>query len=123
MSDATLIESIKTIVGEYIDATDQCTFLYGTVMSASPLSIYINEKLTIAEDFLVKTRNVTDYELEIDIEDKNTWKTETADAHTHEIKGKKKLKVLNALKSGEKVILVRQQGGQKYLVLDRIGVA
>ena len=119
MSDATLIESIKTIVGEYIDATDQCTFLYGTVMSASPLSIYINEKLTIAEDFLVKTRNVTDYELEIDIEDKNTWKTETADAHTHEIKGKKKLKVLNALKQGEKVVLIRQQGGQKYLVLDR----
>lgn len=117
MADATLKESIKTIVGEYIEANDQCTFLYGTVTSAAPLAIYINEKLTITEEFLVKARNVTDHEIEVEIEP--AWNTETADAHKHQIKGKKKLKVLNALKQGEKVVLIRQQGGQKYLVLDR----
>jgi len=29
--------------------------------------------------------------------------------------------IYNALKAGEKVILIRQQGGQKFIVIDRIG--
>ena len=36
-----------------------------------------------------------------------------------EMDEKKKIKIKNALQSGEKVVMVRQQGGQKYMVLDR----
>ncbi len=40
--------------------------------------------------------------------------------HKHAIKGRKKLKLCNGLQVGEKVLLLRWQGGQKYLVLDRM---
>ena len=40
--------------------------------------------------------------------------------HHHDIKGRKKIIVHNGLLLGEKVILLRMQGGKKYLVIDRI---
>lgn len=42
-------------------------------------------------------------------------------AHAHGYKGRKTFTVHNGLKVGEKVLLIRLQGGQKYLVLDRCG--
>ncbi len=47
--------------------------------------------------------------------------TEDATKHAHEYKGRKKVLLHYGLKQGESVLLVRMQGGQKYLVLDRIG--
>lgn len=40
--------------------------------------------------------------------------------HTHAYKGRKKFTVHNALKTGERVILMRVQGGNQYVVLDRM---
>ena len=40
--------------------------------------------------------------------------------HTHEIVGKKTMTIHNALKVGDKVALLRKQGGQSYFILDRI---
>lgn len=43
-------------------------------------------------------------------------------SHTHEYKGKKKFTVHLALNTGEKVLLLRADGGQQYIVLDRVEV-
>lgn len=115
-----LDETIKQIVGNYIAAQDLTTFLYGTVTRGAPLEIQIDadKKLTLGMDFLVLTSAVRDIDLDVEIE----WETETGgktEPHKHEIKKEKKMKIKNALKTGEKVILIRQQGGQKYLVVDR----
>lgn len=40
--------------------------------------------------------------------------------HHHDIKGRKKIIIHNGLTVGEKVILLRQHGGQKYVVIDRV---
>lgn len=42
-------------------------------------------------------------------------------AHTHKITGKKKITVHNGLAVGDGVILIRQQEGQRFIVVDRIG--
>lgn len=42
-------------------------------------------------------------------------------AHNHAYKGRKKFTVHNGLVVGDEVILLRQQGGQKYIVVDKIG--
>ena len=86
--------------------------------SAAPLKIRIDDKLVLDGSTLVIPRYLTDHEQEIEAE----FDTETAGspAHEHSVKlEKKKIKIKNALQSGEKVIMVRQQGGQKYMVLDR----
>jgi hypothetical protein len=41
-------------------------------------------------------------------------------SHLHNIAGRKRMRVYNGLHKGEKVVLLRMRGGQKYLVLDRI---
>ena len=41
-------------------------------------------------------------------------------AHTHSITGKKTIYVHNSLQEGEEVILIRQAGGQEYIVFDRV---
>ena len=43
------------------------------------------------------------------------------DAHSHPVAGKKQAKVHLALKAGEQVVLLRMQGGGRYLVLGRVG--
>ena len=40
--------------------------------------------------------------------------------HKHSYKGRKKFTVHNALKKGEKVVMIKLQGGQKFVVLDRV---
>lgn len=101
------------------------TFEYGTVTSVSPLRIQVEQKKTLTKAQLVLTRNVTDFETEITVD----WTTgnrsggsgdSAFSSHNHDIDGKKKIKVHNALKVGDKVVLMKQHGGQKYLVVDRV---
>ena len=40
--------------------------------------------------------------------------------HEHEYKGRKKIMMHYSLRKGEKVVLIRQAGGQLYYILDRI---
>ena len=89
--------------------------------------------MTLGAAQLVLTRNVTEHEVLVTTE----WETEkelskhthmiedkeTQDnnlEHVHKITGKKKLIVHNALVVGEEVVLIRQQGGQKYIIIDRV---
>ena len=41
-------------------------------------------------------------------------------SHAHPYKGRKVFTVHKALKTGETVVLIQLQGGQKYLVVDRV---
>ena len=55
----------------------------------------------------------------------HTYRGETSEGgdseHKHGYKGKKKIMLHYGLKQGESVLLIKMQGGQKYIVLDRIG--
>ena|GEM_PF-288759 len=41
-------------------------------------------------------------------------------SHSHGMSGKREMTIYNALKKGEEVILIQKQGGQQYIVLDRV---
>lgn len=113
-----IVSSIKKGAKETIQADDPTAIQFGEVISVVPLKILVEQKklLTIAQ--LVLTRNVRDYEIEITVEHV-TEGGNGPDTHTHEYKGKKKFIVHNGLKLGDKVMLVKMQGGQKYIVLDK----
>jgi hypothetical protein len=96
------------------------------VTGTEPLSIRIDQKTELGPAQLVLGRNVTDYEVEITV----NWDTEEKEggsmydafaAHAHAIKGRKKITIHNGLVVGDEVLLVREQGGQKYIVVDRKG--
>ena len=100
--------------------------LFGVVVSENPLKIKLDSGKILPESFLVLCRNVTDYTVQMVVNHQvekmsGGAKDPSFRAHIHQYKGTKPFKVLNALKAGENVVLISMQGGQRYLVLDRVG--
>ena len=98
---------------------------YGTVTSEFPLKITLEQKLTLTYKQLVLSSLVRDFDVDMTVdhttEEKSGGSSDASFApHSHEYKGKKTFKVHLGLKKGEKVMLLRMQGGQKFIVLDRI---
>ncbi len=114
MSD--LVNLIKKISIKAVDNSNPVKVIYGVVENILPLQIKIDPKIILQESQLILTRNVTDYEVEMTVE----HFTEETLSHNHEYKGKKIFTIHNALKANEKVVLFRQSGGQKFLVVDRV---
>lgn len=144
-----MIEVIQDIIRQSIDFNKFSDITYGEVVGVDPLKIKLNEILTLEEENIILTNAVKDHEIDITVqwetEDKNiqgvdththpfidtgalgiTKSAETLPStninstHKHDIKGKKKIIVHNKLKSGEKVLMIKTYGGQKYVVIDRI---
>lgn len=100
MSEYTqMLEIIKRAAIEAVGAAKPFSFTYGTVTKTSPLTISIDQKLELKPAQLLLTNAVREYAAETSA-------------------GKIILKM--GLKLGEKVLLLRIQGGQSYIVLDRL---
>lgn len=130
LNSSDFVKVIKKSAIEAVNNSKPADIFYGTVQSISPLTIFIDQKLILSEKFLIIPESLTDYETEISFDDPSikqvftTWNMEeTSESTPSKISFKEKIKhkitVYNSLKVGEKVILLRQQGGQKYMVLDR----
>lgn len=94
-----LLELIKKIAVKTVEAGKPADFCFGKVTSTSPLKISIEQKITLDVAQLILTRNVTNFETKLNGSE---------------------VTVENALKLNEEVVLLRQKGGQKFLVLDRV---
>lgn len=99
------VKTMKKAALEAVNASKPVEVCFGKVTSASPLKILVEQKMTLGAAQLVLSRNVTTYTTEITVGGA----------------AKEKITVHNGLVVGDEVILLRQQGGQKYIVMDRIG--
>ena len=135
MADANeLVKAMKKAARDEREASKPVNVFFGEVQAVSPLKINVEQKMVLGEAQLVLTRNVTDHMVTVTVQ----WNTESHEVrhkhtgdegdtgytevpHSHEIEGGKTLLIHNALKVGDEVILIRQQGGQKFVVIDRIG--
>ena len=125
MSAAMLLQTLQAVVQQTVQAGRLSDWLIGIVETVSPLSIRIDQKDTIAEDFLVLTDAVRDYDVDIGVshttENRSGGSGDAEFAsHNHDYAGRKKIHVYNALHVGEPVLLIRQTGGQKYCILSRV---
>lgn len=120
-----LLEIIQQVAVEAVKSNNPVNVLFGVVTSEQPLEITVDQKRILSQEFLILTRSVTDYEVNMTV-DHVTEKMSGGGgdpsfaSHMHQYKGTKPFKVLNALKQGEKVLLLVMQGGQKYIVVDRV---
>lgn len=120
-----LLEVIKKVAIDAVEANNPVNVVFGTVTSESPLEITIDQKLILTKEFLILTRSVTDYEVNMQVNHVTEKMSggggdPSFASHMHQYKGTKPFKVLNALKQGEKVLLIAMQGGQKFVVVDRV---
>lgn len=122
-----LVKLVKRAAVEAVQASSPTGVEYGFVTSASPLEITVDQKKILTEAQLILTDAVRDYAVEMttlpefhETEETSGGSGDAAFAsHKHKYQGRKKWKVHNALKTGEKVILLRCDGGQQYVVMDR----
>ena len=60
VADSNLVQLIKRIAVEAVQASKPCDYTIGTVTSTSPLKIKVSQTLELEEDFLHLARSVTD---------------------------------------------------------------
>lgn len=131
MADANeLVVAMKKAALDAMEASKPVNVYFGKVESVSPLKINVEQKMILGEAQLILSRNVTDFKTQITGGNiKNYYYTGDIESgtlpvpspvHVHAV-GKIEVTVHNALKVGDEVILIRQQEGQKFIVVDRLG--
>lgn len=146
-----LIGAIKQAAIDAVTASNPTTIFFGIVTGTDPLTITAEQKLELDEDQLVLARNVTEHWIEMTVDHEtvdytyehsyehthditvqdsysgggsgsaSTESVSFTNTHRHDYKGRKRFLLHNQLVTGEKVILLRLQGGQKFIVIDRLG--
>jgi len=130
-----LLKTIKKAATDATEAGKPVNVCFGKVTRVNPIEILVEQKLRLGEAQLVLCRNVTDHMTEVTVQ----WESESHEIrhrhkestgsftdyektpHRHVIEGRKNFLLHNGLEVGDEVILLRQQGGQKYIVIDRVG--
>ena len=105
MPDMGWVQLMKHAAMEAVSASTPCTYCTGVVTAEKPLEIKISQAVTIDADFIDIPEKMTDYNARIEI-----------GGVTHECV------VKNGLRTGDKVLLLRKAGGQRFAVLDRVVV-
>ena len=137
-----LLDIMKRAAIDANEASQPTDLRFGTVTSVTPLSVQITNQMTIPQSLLVLPIHLTDYTVPVTF----NWTTETAGDHDHSYSGtdseedsysgnvdnngnhthqvvsdeSKTITIHNALKVGDKVALIRKQGGQAFYILDQI---
>lgn len=120
-----LMNALQKLAYNTYQAGKPADYILGVVETVDPLVIRLDAKETITEEFLVLTDAVRDYDVDITV----NHTTEDAAggsgyaeyaSHNHGYKGRKRITVHNGLTPGESVVILRQLGGQEYLVISRI---
>ncbi|EJW14713.1 DUF2577 domain-containing protein [Paenibacillus alvei] len=96
-----LLEVIKKAAADAVDAGSPMNVLYGTVISSAPIKITVDQRFSLTKEFLILCEAVQELNVEIS--------------------GAKHV-IRKGLQAGDTVILLRVQGGQQYVVLDRVVV-
>lgn len=119
-----LVDTIKQIAIESVGATEPLEVIIGEVVGVDPLEIKIDPKIILQEGNIVLTKNTSEWTMEMSVDHITENRSggggyaEFA-SHNHEYKGRKKYLVHNQLVMGDKVILLKETGGQRYIALDR----
>jgi hypothetical protein len=129
-----MIDVMKRAAMEAVDDAKPCDLRYGTVVSTNPLSVRVTADFTIPKSLLVVPQHLTKYTVSMTMSG-STGEPVLSDEeggsgggstgaelppHTHSIGGTRTITINNALRVGDKVVLIRKSGGNSYLVFDRV---
>lgn len=134
------LEQVKRAAVAAVQASNPTQLLYGIVEKAKPLEIRINEKIKLTEEFLDVMEHLTRHERIVSLEylHPHNWPDsrigdaakDTASSRNDIGSGQAvpyetfnmqyaKMVSEDGLKKDDKVVLLRMQGGHRFLVMDR----
>lgn len=107
---ASLLQMIKQAAKDAVDASNPVSLLPGEVVSVDPLSVQVDQRFVLTAEFLVVPERLVHYEVDL--------------SHDHQGATEKGLTeplvIRRGLVVGDRVLLLRVQGGQQYVILDRV---
>lgn len=94
---------MKKIMSRGGHDSDYSDVVFGTVVNASPLQVQISNTMTLTSAFLTTGQAVSTYSVPMVIDGE-----------------RKTVKIENGLKSGDRVAMIRGDGGQTFYIFDRV---
>lgn len=107
-----MINIIKKAGIDAVGASNPVNIIFGEVLNVEDFKIKIDQKLILPKEFFIIPESLTRYEIDL--------------SHNHNYTDGSTSNVLNkvvireGLKQGDKVLLLRVQGGQQYIILDKV---
>lgn len=111
-----MLETIKQAAVDAVEAAKPAAFFFGKVESISPIEVRIEQKTVILARFLIVPEQFSRRTVHLQGE----MQTETESGHQHTVRIDQEVAIASPLAVGDTVILARVQGGQRYLILDRV---
>lgn len=111
-----LNKTMKKIASETSEAGKPTRLMYGKVTSANPLVVRVEQRLSLPANFLIVSDHLSKKTATVTVPD---W---YRNANDNIEVGQREVKVVfdNSLKVGDKVALLREQGGQKFFIIDKV---
>ncbi|MCI9419835.1 MAG: DUF2577 domain-containing protein [Eubacterium sp.] len=105
MADTHWLDLVKKAAVRAVKHEKPCDYMIGTVTSSKPLKIKFSDGdgLELGADFFHLAENVTDHMVNVTISG-----------------SEQKIKMNNALKKGDKVLMIRKWGGQDFIIVDKV---
>ena len=122
------VETLKRAAVDAVEATKPVNVYFGEVISVLPLKIKVEQKMILSEKQLILSRNVTDFKTKITAGNTqnyyytggvNSGIVPESPPHVHAV-GNIEVTIHNGLAVGDRVIILRRQEGQKFIVIDRV---
>lgn len=119
------IAAMQQLVSDSIASAVPADIVIGEVTAVDPLVIELENRLPIPAENILLTKNTCEWSVDMTVdhntEDAAGGSGDAAyEAHHHGYEGRKTYLVHNGLVIGDKVILLRESGGQRFIAIDRV---
>ncbi|OBZ08599.1 MULTISPECIES: DUF2577 domain-containing protein [Bacillales] len=95
-----LLDSIKKAGAAAYAAGNPMAVMVGKVIKLNPLEVNVDQRFTLTEDFLIVPESLVRFEADLP--------------------SSGKLLIRTGLEAGDTVLMLRVQGGQQFVVLDKV---
>lgn len=119
---ADLLSTVKKAAMDAMAAGNPAAVMFGEVTNTDPLEVNVDQRFTLPADFLIIPESLTHFEIVLrhyhDYTDDSGSGTSTK--QTKPALPEKPIVIRRGLEAGDKLLLLRVQGGQQYVILDRV---
>lgn len=116
---ADLANTLKKAAMAAYGASNPAAVMFGEVTNTDPLEVNVDQRFTLPADFLIIPESLTHFEINLhhyhEYTDDSGGSEQTKPALPEE-----PIVIRRGLEKGDKLLLLRVQGGQQYVILDRV---
>lgn len=94
-----MLDAIKQAAIDAVKAEGPVMVQLGSVTKINPLEVLVDNRLSLQEDFLIVPESLTELKATV---------------------GNQEIVIRKPLAAGDKLLLIRMQGGQRYVIMDRV---